>query len=424
MKGRGVRHSPFDASAFGALREGNRLAFGTSAIPWYDFANARYIVSFGADFMETWLSPVGYQNGFTRAHAFESGRDGSMAKFVAVAPRLSLTGMSADEWIAAKPGTEFMLALAMAQVILGERLAPTAVDARGLERSLPTPQQAGPLVGMEARDIRRLAREFAASKGGLAVAGGVATQYGSGAHVLVASVNVLNYVAGQVGKTVKFGPNHALEAAGSFKQLTDLVGDMSAGKVALLLVHGANPAHSLPAAFSQALGRVGYKVSFSPYLDETAAASDLVLPDLHPLEQWNDSRPRAGVYALQQPVMQPVFPNTRHTGDVVLQVSGSASSFKDYLQTRWRTLHQRYGRGRGFDDFWSDALQHGGVYTDVAVQSPRLVPGVAQRLGRLAAPEGASGEHVRTGLPAIGVDERRAANEPRQPDAADPAAER
>src|SRR5207245_2827967 len=227
-----------------------------------------------------------------------------------------------------------------------------------------------------------------------------------------ASVNLLNYVAGQVGKTVKFGPNHALEAGGSFKQLTDLVGDMSAGKVALLLVHGANPAHSLPAAFSQALGRVAYNVSFSSYLDETAAASDLILPDLHPLEQWNDSRPRAGVQALQQPVMQPVFPNTRHTGDVLLQASGSASSFKDYLQTRWRTLHQRYGRGRGFDDFWSDALQHGGVYTDVAVQSPRLVPGFAQRLGGLAASEGASEQHLLIVFPSIALHDGRGANKP------------
>ncbi|PYP00287.1 MAG: nitrate reductase, partial [Gemmatimonadetes bacterium] len=233
MKEIAGRHVTYEPFAFEALREGNRIAFGTPAIPWYDFADARYIVSFGADFMETWLSPVGYQNGFTRAHAFESGRDGSMAKFVSVAPRLSLTGMSADEWIAAKPGTEFMLALAMAQVILAERLAPTPADARGLERLLPAPQQVATLVGMEARDIRRLSREFAGSKGGLAVAGGLATQYGSGAHVLVASVNLLNYVAGQVGKTIQFGPNHALEAAGSFKGLTDLVGDMSAGKVAL-----------------------------------------------------------------------------------------------------------------------------------------------------------------------------------------------
>src|SRR5438552_5479604 len=286
MRQVGGRHVIYEPFAFEALREGNRLAFGTSAIPWYDFANARYIVSFGADFMETWLSPVGYQNGFTRAHAFEGGRDGSMAKFVSVAPRLSLTGMSADQWIAAKPGTEYMLALAMAQVILAERLAPTPADARGLDRLLPAPQPVATFVGIEARDIRRLAREFAASHGGLAVAGGMSTHYGSGAPVLVATVNLLNYVAGQGGKTVKFGPNHALGAGGSFKQLTDLVGDMSAGKVALLLVHGANPAHSLPAAFSQALGRVAYKVSFSSYLDETAAASDLILPDLHPLEQW------------------------------------------------------------------------------------------------------------------------------------------
>src|SRR5438094_260004 len=250
----------------------------------------------------------------------------------------------------------------------------------------------------------------------------MSTHYGSGAHVLVASVNLLNYVAGQVGKTVKFGPNHALGAGGSFKQLTDLVGDMSAGKVALLLVHGANPAHSLPAAFSQALGRVAYKVSFSSYLDETAAASDLILPDLHPLEQWNDSRPRAGVYALQQPVMQPVFPNTRHTADVLLQASGSASSFKDYLQTRWRALHQRYGRGRGFDDFWSDALQHGGVYTDVAVQSPRLVPGFAQRLGGLAASEGASEQHLLIVFPSIGLHDGRGANKPWLQELPDPVA--
>ena len=412
MKELGGRHVTYEPFAFEALREGNRLAFGTPAIPWYDFANARYIVSFGADFMETWLSPVGYQNGFTRAHAFEGGRDGSMAKFVSVAPRLSLTGMSADEWIAAKPETEFMLALAMAQVILAERLAPTPADARGLERLLPTPQQVATLVGMGARDIRRLSREFAASKGGLAVAGGVATHYGSGAHVLAASVNLLNYVAGQVGKTVKFGPNHALEAAGSFKQLTDLVGDMSAGKVALLLVHGANPAHSLPAAFSQALGRVGYRVSFSSYLDETAAASDLVLPDLHPLEQWNDSRPRTGVYALQQPVMQPVFPNARHTGDVLLQASGRASTFKEYLQARWRVLHQRYGRGREFADFWSDAVQHGGVYSDAPVQSVRLVPGIAQQLGGLTGTGGVSEKYVLIVFPSIALHDGRGANKP------------
>ena len=369
----GGRHVTYEPFAFEALRAGNRIAFGTSAIPWYDFANARYIVSFGADFMETWLSPVGYQNAFTRAHAFTAGRDASMAKFVYVGPRLALTGMSADEWIAAAPGTEGMLALAMAQVIVARRLAPLPLDVARVRAALDAnaPERVAARVGIEADVITRLAREFAASRGGLAVAGGMAAQYPNGAEI-VAAVNILNYVAGQVGKTVKFGPNHALTAGGSFQELTDLAADASAGKVALLLVHGANPAHSLPAAFSQALARAGYKVAFSSYLDETAAASDLVLPDLHPLEQWNDSQPRAGVYALQQPVMQPVFPNTLHAGDVLLRLGGKPGTFKDYLQGRWQELHRRYGRGRSFEEFWDDALQHGGLYADVPAQAVRL----------------------------------------------------
>ena len=383
MKEIGGRHVTYEPFAFEALREGNRIAFGTAAIPSYDFASARYILSFGADFMETWLSPVGYQNAFTRAHAFEAGRDGSMAKFVYVGPRLSLTGMSADEWIVPKPGTEFMLALAMASVILTERLAPPPPDALRLQHLLPGPERIAGSVGVEAGKIQRLARDFAASKGGLAVAGGIAAQYGSGA-LLVAAANVLNYVAGQVGKTVKFGPNHALEAAGSFKQLADLVADMRAEKISLLLVHGANPGHSLPAAFSEALGHVGYKVSLASYWDETAAAADLVLPDFHPLEQWNDSRPQAGVYALQQPVMQPVFPNTRHAGDVLLQVAGKSGGFKDYVQTRWRALHVRYGHGRSFEDFWNDALQHGGIYSEAPAQTVRLGPEISRLMGGAA----------------------------------------
>ena len=77
------------------------MAFGTAALPTYDFANAKYLLSFGADFLDTWLSPVEFQNGFSRSHAFDAGRPASMAKFVYVGPRLSLTGMNADEWIAA-----------------------------------------------------------------------------------------------------------------------------------------------------------------------------------------------------------------------------------------------------------------------------------------------------------------------------------
>jgi len=408
----GGRHVTYEPFAFEALRAGNRIAFGTAAIPWYDFASARYIVSFGADFMETWLSPVGYQNAFTRAHAFTAGRDASMAKFVYVGPRLALTGMSAHQWIAAAPGTEGMLALAMAQVIVAQRLAPVPGDVARVRAALDAnaPERVAATVGIAAEVITRLAREFAASRGGLAVAGGIAAQYPNGAEI-VAAVNILNYVAGQVGKTVKFGPNHALAGGGSFQELTDLAGELGAGKVALLLVHGANPAHSLPAAFSQALAHARYKVSFASYLDETAAASDLVLPDLHPLEQWNDSQPRAGVHALQQPVMQPVYPNTLHAGDVLLRLAGKPGTFKDYLQGRWQELHRRSGRsgGRSFEEFWDDALQHGGLYTDVPVQPVRLaLAGDMSRLGWRPSPD----QPLLLVCPSLALHDGRGANKP------------
>src|SRR2546426_3437448 len=359
MKQVGGRRMSYEPFGFEALRAGNRLAFGTASLPTYDFANAKYLLSFGADFLDTWLSPVEFQNGFSRSHAFDSGRPASMAKFVYVGPRLSVTGMNADEWIAARPGTEGTLALAMAQVIVSQRLARVPAEASRLSGLLArhTPRAVAEVIGIEQQVIVRLATEFANSKGGLAVAGGMAAQYPNGADI-VAAVNVLNYVAGAVGSLVKFGADLAIGATNTFADLASLTSDMAAGKVALLFVHGANPAYSLPGAFQQALGKVGYKVSFSSYMDETAAACDLILPDHHPLEQWGDSRPRAGVIALQQPVVQPVF-DTRPTGDVVLKLAGRPGTFQDYLQSKWRARQKK-----NFDQYWMDALARGGVYAE------------------------------------------------------------
>jgi len=376
----GGRHVTYEPFAFEALREGNRLAFGDASLPWYDFASAKYILSFGADFMETWLSPVGFQSAFTRAHAFESGQRSAMAKFVFIAPRMPQTGLVADEWLAVAPGTEGLLALAMAQVIVSRRLA--AVPADALRLTLPSPAVAAPAVGIEAGVIERLASEFARSGAPLAVAGGIAAHYDNGAEI-VAAVNILNYVAGAVGKTVKFGADLAHGAAGSFREVAALTSDMASDAVGLLLVHGANPVHSLGGEFAQAWGKVGFKVSFSSYLDETAAGADLVLPDLHPLEQWNDSRPRAGVYALQQPAMQPVFEGTRHTGDVLMELlartrspqSSVIRSFKEYLQSKWAALHQRTGGGKPFEQWWTESLQHGGVYDTPPTRAVRLGAG-------------------------------------------------
>ena len=411
MKDAGGRRVTCEPFGFEALREGNRLAFGDASVPDYDFAAAKYILSFGADFMETWLSPVGFQNAFTRAHSFESGESSGMAKFVYVGPRMPQTAFSSDEWLPVTPGSEGLLALAMAQVIVRQRLAPVSADAARL--SLPTPESVAQQVGLDADAIGRLASEFAASGAGLAVAGGMAAHYPNGAEI-VAAVNILNYVAGVVGKTVKFGADLAQGsgAAGAFRDLSDLTADMATGQVAVLLVHGANPLYSLGGAFAQAWAKVPFKVSFSSYLDETAAGADLVLPDLHPLEQWNDSRPRAGVYALQQPAMLPVFDGMLQTGDVVLRAAGKTGSFKSYLQGKWQALHQRLTgpRGPSFDEWWTDVLQHGGVYGGAPPQRPVRLAATASAVA--AAAPSFTGDAVAVVFPHPALHDGRGANKP------------
>src|SRR5207244_3095799 len=243
-------------------------------------------------------------------------------------------------------------------------LARLPADASRLSSLLAgyAPRAVAATIGIDEDVIVRLAREFATSGGSLAVAGGMATQGPNGAEI-AAAVNILNYAAGAVGTLVKFGADLAIGSTHTFGDLTALMADMAAGKVALLFVHGTNPAYSVPGAFQQALGKVGYKVSFSSYMDETTAACDLILPDHHSLEQWGDSRPRAGVTALQQPVVQPVF-DTRPTGDVILKLSGKTGTFEDYLQGKWRAK-----QASNFDQYWMDSLAKGGIYTEAPTRA-------------------------------------------------------
>ena len=112
------------------LREAARIAFGRDLVPRYDFEAARFVVSFGADFLETWLSPVAFGRGFARA---SGAGDGEKARFVFVGPRLGLTGQNADEWVPVRPGSEAAVALAMARVLAdnGADAGPVRADPAG-----------------------------------------------------------------------------------------------------------------------------------------------------------------------------------------------------------------------------------------------------------------------------------------------------
>ena len=390
--GVGARRVTYEPFAYEAIRAANRTTFGHEAVPHHDFSSPDVVVSFGADFQETWLSTVGHTRDLSEGRRVEGGRK---SRFVQIEPRMSLTGASADEWIEIRPRTEALVAAAMARAIIDEsRVQGPALDADAavrLEELLAdyTPERVAEASGVSADQIRELARSFSNPAAGagrsLAVGSGIAA-CGDQATQAQIAINLLNYVAGNIGSTVIFGPDMNWGQAGTYRAMVELTSAMRAGDIELLILHDVNPVHTMPggAAFGAALDEVPFVVSTSSFSDETSTRADLVLPTHTPLESWGDSVPRKGVRGLMQPVMRPVF-DTKHVGDILLEsaralgpdVSANLPQRGDFLallQGMWEELQPVPETdpesadpppGLDFDDFWAGSQRRGGFFETV-----------------------------------------------------------
>jgi molybdopterin-containing oxidoreductase family iron-sulfur binding subunit len=412
----GARLVMWEPFGYEAVKAANAKTFGLASVPRYAFENARCVVSFGTDFLETFGQPVSQARGFA---AMRAKHEDGAGHFISVEPRLSLTGANADEWVAIKPGAELSLALGMAHVILNENLGP-ALGERGAMLSAVsafTPEAVAAQTDVKAEDVQRLARLFAKSSGkSLAIAGGIATQ-GPNATALVAAVNLLNYAAGNVGSTVLFDRPLNLDGLASYAEFAAIVAEMVNGAFDVAFVHGTNPAYSTPAwtKFADSFGKVGFKVSLSGTLDETTALCDVILPSAHALESWGDAQSAKGVWSLQQPSMRPLpMFDSRPFGDTLItlataaNVTGAwgATAFDD-LKARWKAQHARFGNGRSFDLFWDETVAAGGVWEDAANTSVRWAGTPA-----FAAPAAAEGDFALVVTPSNNFYDGRGANKP------------
>ncbi len=296
LAGFGMRpHLSVDFEADSAAIEANRRTYGV-AWPKLSFSDAKLIISFGADFLETWGMSVPQQLDFADARAKIEGAP----RFVYIGPRRSLTGLNADQWLACKPGTELAIANAL--------------------RGSGSTAEAAAQSGVAEATIVRLQQELASAKPALVLSGA----RGANALELALAVAAINQANRAVGTTIRPADGTAaFDGVARFSEVTDAVERMRAGQVPVAFVRGSNPAYALPAAakFAEAFAKVPFKVSFSMYPDETTELCDLVLPDLHSLESWGDADAGRGAVSLQQPAMDPVFAGTRATADVLIQLS-------------------------------------------------------------------------------------------------------
>lgn len=388
----GARHLAFDPLAPTVERTVLGNMFGQDALPEFDIRNTNYLLSFGTDFLMTWLSPVRYGRHYGE---FRQGRS-NRGYFVQVEPRLSITGANADEWVPIKPGAEGMLALSMAQVILAENMAdPSAAQAiPGGASALGdyAPERVSEATGVAAERIRELARAFAHNQPALAIAGGSAAAQTNGSFNLMAAY-ALNVIVGNVGKPggLIFNPPAPTEGfaarrpADSHAEWHRFAEGARTGSspVDALLVHRVNPLHGMPAAtgIGAALEKIPFIASFSSYLDDTTLMADLILPDDAILEAWGDDVPDPGpgyqTVGVQQPVVRR-FHDTRNFCDSLLSIGhklgGQVASelpwgeMRDLLRqdaAELRALNRgSVPIGVDFERFWVNLLQRGGWWDE------------------------------------------------------------
>ena len=389
----------------------------------YDLKNASYVLSFGANLLEGWGSPVHLMRAFGAWRAAE----GQRSKLVQVSPRLSVTAAKADEWVPIRVGTEAALALGIAYVLISEGRVDANFLAQhtfGFDDWTDTSGQrhagfrtlvlrdyrlneVAELTGVPVETILRLGREFAANPPALALGdkpGSVqpGTLYGS---MAVESLNALMGNFEQPGGVLLqpegprtagwLGVRHhsAGEQAGRPPALdgsrSPLAGDAAdvlaeaalEGKpypIEALILHDANPVYLAPDRdrFIAALAKIPFIVDFATLPDDTTDFADLLLPAPTFLETWDLSGtppvvPRA-LRGLSQPVV-PARHGSRHPGDVILALAkrlggplAGALPFDRFEQVVKRSAQDIFSAQRGYlfgtqlEEVWDKLLEKSG----------------------------------------------------------------
>ena len=386
----------------------HQLMQGVTTPLSYDLEEARLILSFGAGLLESWISLVHTSHAFARLRGVG---DLPRGRLIQVDPRLSHTAAKADRWVPIVPGTDGILALGIANVLIREQFYDKEfiqehtfgfedwVDQHGerhegfknlvlKEYGLLTVSAA---TGVAVKTILAIARDLATIKPAVVI-GERGPAYGPDDLHTRMAIHSLNALIGNIGvrggvviegelplallppvqqdAAAKRGLDHPrIDGAGRGEYL--LISDAPQAlpeqflaekpyPTNALFLFNTNPLVNHPAkeVFAEAMKRIPFIVSFSPFLDESSAMADLILPDHTYLERWQDDQVThlAGLtsFSLARPAATPLH-QTRNTADVVLQLAramgGSVAesfpweTFNDLLYEGTRGL---YEAGRGY----------------------------------------------------------------------------
>jgi len=346
----GTQLVQYDPVSSAALLEASEKSFGRRVIANYAFDKADVIVSFGADFLGTWISPVEYARQYvTNRRTGKIKGTGKMSRHYQVESFMSLTGSNADSRILIKPSEQ------------GAAICTLYNEIAALNGAVGI---GGPKVNDKAATaLKKVAKDVVAARGKSLVVSG------SNNVMEQIIVNKINDALGNLGNTIDFNAA-SNQRQGDERHIKRCIDEMNGGQVAVAIVWGANPAYDLPFSdqFAAAFAKVGTRISVSGTIDETTALCNYAAPAHHQLESWGDVEPKNGHFSLIQPTIAPLF-KTRQAEHSLLEWAESANlnrqdgqPYYQYLKSNWAAeMMSKQSKYATPTAFWDMAVHDGVV---------------------------------------------------------------
>ena len=335
-----VKHIQYDAYSAHGLLEACKEATGLRALPSYDFSKSKVVVSFGADFLGSWLSSTEYSKQFAKTRRV-GPKNKEMSKLYAFESLMSQTGANADYRSSIRPSEKGLVMAALYNEIASATGAATL--------NTPAPKNN--------KWIKQAAQDLIAHRGtGLVVDG-------SNDKNLQKLALQINQMLGNLGNTVSFASPSYIKK-GDDTAMGAFVDALVSGSAAAVMFMDCNPVYDHPrgAEIKAAIGKAALSLSFSYAPDETATACKLVAPNHYFLEAWGDAEPRKDCFSLVQPAISPIY-KTRQAEESLMTWAGISGSYFDFVKGYWKTnLYPKQKLGySNFKDFWNYSL-HDGVF--------------------------------------------------------------
>ena len=352
-----TKHITYDAISEDAALNAFEMAYGERALADYNFEKAELIVSFGADFLSDWQGG-GYDAGYSKGRV---PKEGKMSRHIQFEANMSLSGANADQRVPLKPSEQKKALAALYGKLNNSRVS------TDLSESVMA------MVDQTAAEIRNMGSKAVVVTG----LDDVDAQ---------SVVLAINQMLGSEAFDTK-APKYVRQ--GNAAAVQQLISDMKAGNVGLLVMDGVNPMYTLPNAsdFAEGIEKVDLSVTFSTNWNETTERTQFAAAANHFLESWGDAEFKKGHFSLMQPTIKELF-DTRQFQQSLLIWMGSDQSYYDYIKDNWTTSILG-------TESWNKAL-HDGVFAAAADESEAevdtneaapmndLVSGAVQKLASTA----------------------------------------